>query len=178
MYNNSLPRWPLLMCSPMWLNVLSFSNRIMLFVRLSLICGENLATHAQYICTPNSPPLTPSQLPMAEPPLMCDPSLMHTRIRLHSYKTYMTVATAKPPGLITIFLILPHPILTAIACHLHIIMNGHPLCSCYATILMLLHVIISLWLHPSIPMMGSKSQEHSTVLNTFLRNHTTSMMKW
>jgi hypothetical protein len=58
----------------------------------------------------------------------------------------MTVATAKLPGLITTSLILPHPILTAIACGLNINMNGHPLCSChYTTILMLLHVIIALW---------------------------------
>jgi hypothetical protein len=27
---------------------------------------------------------------------------------------------------------------------------------------MLLHVIISLWLHPSVPMMGRKNQEHSS----------------
>ena len=69
--------------------------------------------------------MTPSPLPMAEPQ-MRDPSLMHTRIGLHSSETCMTIATAKLPGLITTFLILPHPILTAIACHLHIIMNGHP----------------------------------------------------
>jgi hypothetical protein len=56
----------------------------------------------------------------------------------------MTIATAKLPGLITTSLILPLPILTAIACHLHIIMNGCPQCSLYATTLMLLHVIVSL----------------------------------
>jgi hypothetical protein len=50
-------------------------------------------------------------------------------------------------------------------------MNGHPKCSLYAIALMLLHVIVSLWSHLSIPMMG-RSQEHSMVLNTFLRNHT------
>ena len=121
-------------------------------------------------------PLHSLQLPMVEP-MMCDPSLMHTRIGLLISKTCMTIATAKLPGLITTSLILPHPILTAIACRLHIIMNGHPQCSLYATALMLLHVIISLWSHLSIPMMGRRSQEHSTVLNTFLRNHTTFMMK-
>jgi hypothetical protein len=89
----------------------------------------------------------------------------------------MTIATAKLPGLITTSLILPHPILTAIACHIHIIMDGCPLCSLYDTVLMLLHVIISLWFHLSIPIMGRMSQEQLTVLTTFLRNHTTSMMK-
>ncbi len=72
--------------------------------------------------------MTPLPLPMAEPQML-DPSLMHTRIGLHSSKTCMTVATAKPPGLITASLILPHPILAAIACRLHIIMDGRPLCS-------------------------------------------------
>jgi hypothetical protein len=93
--------------------------------------------------------------------MMHDPSLMHTRIRLCSSETCMHIATAKLPGLITTFLILPHPILTAIACPLHIIMNGHPQCSSYATVLMLLHVIISFWSHPCVLMMG-RSQEHST----------------
>jgi hypothetical protein len=55
-------------------------------------------------------------------------------------------------------------------------MIDHPQCP-DATVLMLLHVIISLWSHLSILMMGRRSQEHSTVLNTFLRNHTTVMMK-
>jgi hypothetical protein len=40
-----------LMSSPMWLNVFSFFNRIMLFIRLSLIHEENLTTHAQYTCS-------------------------------------------------------------------------------------------------------------------------------
>jgi hypothetical protein len=40
----------------------------------------------------------------------------------------MPFATANLPGLITTYLILPHPILMAIACCLHIIMNGHRLC--------------------------------------------------
>jgi hypothetical protein len=39
----------------------------------------------------------------------------------------MTIATAKLPGLITTSLILPHPILTAIGCCLHTIMNSCPL---------------------------------------------------
>jgi hypothetical protein len=43
------------------------------------------------------------------------PSLMHTRIRLHSSETCMTVATAKLPGLIITSLISPYPTLTAIA---------------------------------------------------------------
>jgi hypothetical protein len=94
---------------------------------------------------------------------------------LLSSKTCMTIATAKLPGLITTSLILPHPFLTAIACHLHIFMNGCPQCSHYAIVLMLLHVIVSLWSHKSLPMMGRRSQEYSTVLNTFLRNHTTFM---
>jgi hypothetical protein len=121
-------------------------------------------------------PFTPFRLPMVEP-TMCDPSLMHTRIGLLISKTCMPVATAKLPGLIITSLILPHPILTAIACHLHIIMNGHTHCSLYATALMLLYVIVSLWSHLSIPMMGRRGQEHSIVLNTLLRNHTTFMMK-
>jgi hypothetical protein len=40
-------RRPVLMHSPMWLNTFSFFNRILLFIRLSLIHGENLATRAQ-----------------------------------------------------------------------------------------------------------------------------------
>jgi hypothetical protein len=60
------------------------------------------------------PWLTPLQLPMSEP-LMPDPSLMHTRIRLLSSETFMTIAAAKPPGLIITSLISPHPTLTAIA---------------------------------------------------------------
>jgi threonine/homoserine/homoserine lactone efflux protein len=90
---------------------------------------------------------------------------------------WTTIATAKLSGLITTSLNLPHPILMAIAFCLHIIMDGHPLCSHYDTVLMLLHVIICLWFHPSILMMGRKSQEQLMVLNTFLRNHTTSMTK-
>ena len=90
--------------------------------------------------------------------------------------TCMTIAAAKPPGLIITSLILPHPTLTAIACQYPIIMIGHPQCSLYATEVMLLHVIVSLWSHWSILMMR-RSQEHSSVLNTFLRNHTTFMMR-
>jgi hypothetical protein len=73
----------------------------------------------------------------------------------------MTVATANLPGLITtlLFDLIPHPILTAITCHLHIIMDGCPWCSPYDTVLMLLHVIIFIWSHPSVLMMGRKSQE-------------------
>jgi hypothetical protein len=37
----------------------------------------------------------------------------------------MTIAAAKPPGLITTFLILPQTILTAIACHLYIYIYHH-----------------------------------------------------
>jgi hypothetical protein len=103
---------------------------------------------------------------------------MHTWIRLLISKTCMTIAAAKLPGLIITSLILPHPILTAIACHLHIVtMNCCPQYSLYTIALMLLHVIISLWSHLSVPMMG-RSQELSTVLNTFLRNHATFMTKW
>jgi hypothetical protein len=42
---------PILMHSPMWLNAFSFFSRIMLFIRLSLIHGENLTTHAQSTCS-------------------------------------------------------------------------------------------------------------------------------
>ncbi len=56
-------------------------------------------------------------------------------------------------------------------------MNGCSQCSLCTTALMLLHAIVFLWSHLSVLMMG-RSQEHSTVLNTFLRNHTTFMMKW
>jgi hypothetical protein len=49
-------------------------------------------------------------------PVMSDPSPMHTRIRLLISKTCMTVAAAKLPGPTTTSLILPHPILTSIAC--------------------------------------------------------------
>jgi hypothetical protein len=52
-----------------------------------------------------------------------------------------------------------------------------PQCSLYATALMLLHVIISLWSHLSLLMMVRRSQEHSMVLNNFLKNHITFMMK-
>jgi hypothetical protein len=41
---------------------------------------------------------------------------------------------------------------------------------------MLLQVIVSLWFHLSIQMMGRKRREHLTILTTFLRNHTTSMV--
>jgi hypothetical protein len=54
--------------------------------------------------------------------------------------------------------------------------HEYPLCSLYTTVLMLLHVIIYLWFHLSILMIGRKIQDHSTVLNTFLRSHTASMM--
>jgi hypothetical protein len=129
------------------------------------------------IRAPNSSPwLTPLQLPMVEP-VMHNPSLMHTRIRLLFSEICMTIAAAKPPGLIITFLISPHFILTAIAFWYLIIMIGYPQCSLYTTALMLLHVTKSLWSHQTVPIMG-KSQEHSTVLNTFLRNHTTFMTKW
>jgi hypothetical protein len=85
----------------------------MLFVRLSLIHGENPATRVQSMHSQWSP-LTLLPLPTAEP-LMHDPSLMHTRIRLYSSETCMTVATAKTPGLIITSLISPHFTLTAIA---------------------------------------------------------------
>jgi hypothetical protein len=99
-------------------------------------------------------PLTPFRL-LAVELIMWNPSLMHTRIvGLLNSETCMTITTAKLPGLITT----PHPILTAIACCLHIIMNGHPQCSLYATILMLLHVIVSLWSHLSIMMIERRSQ--------------------
>jgi hypothetical protein len=164
-----------LMHFPMWLNVFSFSDRIILFIRLSLIHGEIPATRAQYTHSSRFP-LTPLPLPMVEPQ-MRDPSLMHTRIGLCSSMICMTIATAKLPGLITTSLILPHPILKAIACHLHIMMDGCPLCFHYDTVLMLPHVIVSLYFHPSIPMMGRKSHKQLMVLNTFLMNHTTSKMK-
>jgi hypothetical protein len=54
-----------LMHSPMWLNVFSFSDRIMLFIRLSLVHGEILATRAQYMHSSRFP-LTPLPLPMVE----------------------------------------------------------------------------------------------------------------
>jgi hypothetical protein len=89
--------------------------------------GDSGNPHAQYTHSKWFP-LTPLPLPMAEPQ-MHNPSLMYTRIGLHSSKTCMTIATAKLSGLITTSLNLPHPILMAIACPLHIIMDGHPLCS-------------------------------------------------
>jgi hypothetical protein len=106
MSSNSQPRWPILMHSPMWLNAFSFFNRIMLFVRLSLIHGEYLlATRAQSTCSYWSP-LIPLPLPMAEPQ-MHDPSPMHTRIRLHSSKACTSSISAKIQcpvyGLITQF---------------------------------------------------------------------------
>jgi hypothetical protein len=52
--------------------------------------------------------------------MMHDPSLIHTRIGLLSSETCMTIATAKPPGLITTCLVSCHPILTTTACCLHI----------------------------------------------------------
>jgi hypothetical protein len=88
----------------------------------------------------------------------------------------MTIATAKPPGLIITSLISPHPTLTAIAFRYLIIMIGHPQFSHYDTALMLPYVIKSLWSHQSVPMMG-KSLELSPVTNTCLRNDTTFMMR-
>ncbi len=52
MSSNAQPMQPVLMHSPMWLNVFSFSNRIMLFLKLSLIHGENLTTCAQKLLMP------------------------------------------------------------------------------------------------------------------------------
>jgi hypothetical protein len=105
-----------------------------------------------------------------------NPSLMHTKIVLPISKTCMTIAAAKPPGLIITSLISPHPTLTAIAFWYLVIMIGHPQYSLYTTLLMLLHVIKSLWSHQSVLMMG-RSLELSPVLNTFLRNQTTFMMR-
>jgi hypothetical protein len=51
MSNNSLPRQPISIHSPMWLDVFSFSNRIMFSVTPSLICGEFPTTRAQYMCS-------------------------------------------------------------------------------------------------------------------------------
>jgi hypothetical protein len=55
-------------------------------------------------------------------------------------------------------------------------MIGCPQCSHYDTTLMLLHVIKSLWSHQSVLIMG-RSLELSLVPSTFLRNHTTFMMR-
>jgi hypothetical protein len=52
----------------------------------------------------------------------------------------------------------------------------HPQCFLYTTSLILLHVIKSLWSHQSIPMMG-RSLEYSLVLNIFLRNHSSFVMR-
>ncbi len=93
---------------------------------------------------------------MAEPP-MRDPSLMHTRIRLHSSKTCMTIATAKLPGLIITSLISPHPTLTAIAFQYLIIMIGFPQCSHCDTALMLPHVIKSILISPKCSNDGEES---------------------
>jgi hypothetical protein len=73
--------------------------------------------------------------------LLHNPSLMHTRIGIHSSETCMTIATTKLPGLTITSLISPHLTLTAIAFIYLIIMIGHPQCSHYDTALMLLHVI-------------------------------------
>ncbi len=100
----------------------------------------------------------------------------HTKTTLLISVTCMSDRTAKLPGLIITSLILPHPTLTSIACQYLIIMIGCPQCSLYTTALLLLHVIVSLWSHWSVPMMG-RSQEHSPVLNTFLMNHTTFMIR-
>jgi hypothetical protein len=55
-------------------------------------------------------------------------------------------------------------------------MIGHPQCSHYNTACMLPHVIKSLWSHKSVPMMG-RSLDLSPGPNTFLRDHTTFMMR-
>jgi hypothetical protein len=52
----------------------------MLFFRLSLIHREHLTTHVQYVCSLKFP-FTPFSLLIAEL-IMCNPSLMHTQIRL------------------------------------------------------------------------------------------------
>jgi hypothetical protein len=111
------------------------------------------------MCSSQFPSIHFRLLTASAEPVMHDPSQMHTRTALLSSKTCMTIAAAKLPHLIITSLILPHPILTVIACWLHIIMIGCPQCSLSATALMLLHVITSLWYHQSIPMMG-RSQEH------------------
>jgi hypothetical protein len=86
--------------------------------------------------TPNGSrrPLTPLQLPMAEP-MMHNPSLMLTRIGLLNSKTCMTIAAAKLPGLMITSLISPHPTLTG--CYCFSICHNHdwlppvlPLCHC------------------------------------------------
>ena len=85
----------------------------MLFIRLSLIHEENPTTPTQYTLSLQFQ-IMPFRLLTVEL-MMCDPSLMHTRIRLFSSEICMTVATTKLPCLITTSSILPHPILTAIA---------------------------------------------------------------
>jgi hypothetical protein len=120
-------------------------------------------------------PLYSPQITTVEP-VMRNPSQMHTKTTLLISVTCMSDRTAKLPGLIITSLILPHPTLTSIACQYLIIMIGCPQCSLYTTALLLLHVIVSLWSHWSVPMMG-RSQEHSPVLNTFLMNHTTFMIR-
>ncbi len=97
---------------------------------------------------------------------MRDPSLMHTRIGLLSSETCMTIAAAKPPGLIITSLISPHPTLTTIAFRYLIIIIGCSQCSLYTTALtMLLHVIKSLWSHQSVPMVGRSTQQSWTLFS-------------
>jgi hypothetical protein len=164
MSSNPSPRWPVSRCSPMWLKASSFYNRIMLFSRLSLIFG----TRTIYVLL--TVPLHSLQITYSRTsdacttPLKCIQNLDYSV----ASKTCMTVAAAKLPHPIITTLILPHPILTAITFQYLIIMIGCPQSSHYNTALMLLHVIESLWSHQSVPMMG-RSQEHSLVLNTFLR---------
>jgi hypothetical protein len=68
----------------------------------------------------------------------------------------MSIAAAKPPGLITTFLISQAHFegFWILISHNHDWSPPPPQCFLYTTVLMLLHVIKCLWSHQSIPMMG------------------------
>jgi hypothetical protein len=178
MSNNSLPRWPVLMHSPMWLNAFSFSNRIMFFIRLSLICGEILETPMHNIRTPNGSPWHPYhylwQNLRCTTPLSCIQESDYTvprHVWLLQQPNCLVWSQHLWTYLILFWWLLHVPYISS-----WMVIPCAPIS--YDTVLMLLHVIICLWFHPSILMMGRKSQEQLMVLNTFLRNHTTSMTKW
>jgi hypothetical protein len=179
MSNSSQPRWPVLMHSPMWLNASSFFNRIMLFIRLSLICGENLATRAQSVHS-SWFPLTPLQLPTASGPSAVQPLSNAYKNQITQFQDMYDHCNSQTTWS-------DHKIFDLTLSHFDsycfLISHNHdwsPQCSC------------PLWHHTyapachGIPLVSPKCSNDSndgkesgalTSPNTFLWNHTTFMMK-
>jgi hypothetical protein len=175
--HNSQPRLPILMHSPIWLNAFSFllQNDNVICQALLDSWGEsgNPCTIYMLLRVPlDTLTITYGRTSNAQPLSNAFKNQITEFQDMYDHCS----PTAKPPGLIITSLISPHPTLTAMAFWYLIIMIGCPQCSHYDTALMLPHVIESLWSHQIVLMMG-RSLEFSWVLNTFLRNHTTFMMR-